>query len=113
MEAKILPARYVSSLPVAPECGTAEGLRALYGVATVSTTRLETMLSELYHQLRSKSLTTNRDALPTIGAALCWQGRQKGEGHGVHKNRYEVTTSSSETELRTLNELGLTIRVFP
>jgi hypothetical protein len=66
-----------------------------------------------YHQLRSKNLTTNRDALPTIGAALCWQGRQKGKGHGAHKTRYEVTTSSSETELGSLTELGLIIRVFP
>ena len=33
-------------------------------------------------------------------------------GHGVHRSRYEVTTSSSETELRTLSELGLAIRVF-
>ena len=32
--------------------------------------------------------------------------------NGVHKSRYDVTASSSETELRTLSELGLSIRVF-
>ena len=42
---------------------------------------------------------------------LAW-AMDKQKGHGVHRSRYEVTTSSSETELRTLSELGLAIRVF-
>ena len=112
VEAKFIPARFVSSWPVATKSGTADGLRVTYGIATVSSRRLEIMLSELYHRLRAQGHTTNRDSLNTIGAALCWQGRRKKHGHGVHRSRYEVTTSSSETELRILSELGLAIRVF-
>ena len=103
----MLEKRFVSEWPVAPRSGTADGLRRIHACRTQSPAALREMLAELLVRLRRGRALCSSCWLGSIGAALCWQKRDRGSD-GTQQ-RYDYTAGTSELELAVLDRLGIPI----